>query len=98
MSKHLENFREALVFAEECDALNPAITRDAVKLVADFLRDNAADVAAFDTAPYTDNNAIHTEGSAAFHFAIAITFADDDAFDGFPSLAEYAARIKEQYA
>ena len=90
MKCHLSNFKEALVFAEECDLDTSYLRANAETIVADFLRLNAEEVEKLDAHP--DNG----PGAAAFYFGIGITLNDTPETLSV-ALAAYAEQFRIAY-
>lgn len=92
MNAHLSNFLEAMVFADENGIDTARLRADAEKIVAELLIGNALAVKNFDVTEGMG------DGSAAFHVGIACTIGDDsDALEDWPSLREFADKIKGEY-
>lgn len=91
---HIDNFNEALVFADECDHDTTRLRANAEKIIGEMLMMHADDVARCDSEDFDG-----VEGGAAFHVGIAATLSDhDETLTDFPELLAFAARIKKEYA
>lgn len=101
MNAHLRNFRDALVFADECKLPTQKLWDASETIVAELLMSCALAVQNFDSqTPDEDaeNFIMYETGSAAFHIGIAATMGDDTgALNDWPSLREFAAKIRSKY-
>lgn len=102
MNAHLSNFLEAMVFADENEIDTTQLRADAEKIIAELLISNALAVHNFDTTHIDEDEdeymVLHEEGSAAFHVGIAATIGDNpEALKDWPSLREYADKIRSKY-
>lgn len=86
---HIDNFREALVFANESDIDTTRLEEDAAVIVGEFLIANALAVQNYDKGS--------GEGSAAFWLALVLTGLEND-FGHYASLNAHAYRLGKEYA
>ncbi|QYW02537.1 hypothetical protein CPT_Silvanus_063 [Stenotrophomonas phage Silvanus] len=91
MNLHVSNFREALVFANECDIDTAQLEQHADVIVAEFLIGNALAIRNYDA------NSDTGDGSAAFRLGLVLSGMEND-FPNFPSLSAHAYRAAKEYA